>query len=268
MKKYSLSYWVKQRLHYGGSQPEQHFQAALDLFVNDREHCPFEFAGSPIELTNVMYQEWKKRGSVHWCFFPTPLPVARDLAILLGVNSGDVVFDPGAGFGNLLHAAEERGATAFGCEFQHWLPGVGKTLGLNVQRGDFLDGYQPAAFTCVLTNPPFGRLGESADATADFLDRLADVCTDETRIAAILPRGFMQSERPKARVETIKKFRVSHSEPLPAETFKPLTNCATEMVLLKLSGGKPVLTIAAPAVMRPAARLCVTALNPEAWSEL
>lgn len=232
MKKYSLSYWVKQNMYYG-SKPEDTFKAALDLFVNDPDKCPFEFGGSPIEAVNEIYIEWKKRGAVHCCLFPTPLNVARDMAILLGVGDEDVVFDPGCGLGNMLHAAQDRGAKAFGCEFQHWLPDLGSIVGLDVQRGDYLDGYTPGSFNVVMANPPFGRLGETSDCSAVFLDRLATQCTEDCRIGMILPRGYMNSNAPKARVAAIKKFDVLHSEQLDGDTFKPLTTLHTDLYVLK-----------------------------------
>ena len=231
-KKYSLSHYVKQKFGWT-SQPEKEFQSVLDVFINDPDQCPIAFEGSPIELANAMYLEWKKRGQVHWCLFPTPLDVARDLAILLGIGDGHIVFDPGCGFGNLLHAAKDRGAEAFGCDFQPWLRPIGQSLRLDIYHGDFLDGYQPRDFNVVLTNPPFGRVGQSSDATADFLNKLADICTEDVQIGAILPHGFMDSERPKLRLEAINKFDVLHTEPLPPDTFKPLTGVATDLVVLR-----------------------------------
>jgi hypothetical protein len=239
MKKYSLPYWIKQKLQFV-SKPEEVICAAVQRHFETPAESELAFEGSPLELINALYQEWKKRGTVHHCLFPTPMPVARELAALAEVQSGDYVFDPGCGFGNLLQAAIERQASAFGCEYQYWIPQlVGPLVDLDIQRGDFLDGYTPTGrFNVVLTNPPFGKGYQNENdrgdlATAFFL-RLAELCNPDTRIAAILPKGFAAKGRPKLLAETFARFEVRHRQDLPDTTFKPLTNIRTEMLLLHL----------------------------------
>lgn len=237
MKKYSLPYWIKQKLQFV-SKPEELICAAIKRHFETPDQSDIQFVNSPIEMINEMYVEWKKRGTVHHCLFPTPLPVAECLAEFAGVTRGDVVFDPGCGFGNLLIAAERYGAKAFGCEYQEWIPRLlAPVVKLDIQRGDFLDGYTPPNFSVVLTNPPFGagyqNEADRVDLTTAFFGRLAELCTEETRIAAILPTGFVDKQRPKVLVETFARFKVSKRQPLPAGTFKPLTGINTEMLLLR-----------------------------------
>jgi SAM-dependent methyltransferase len=242
IKKYSLPHWIKQSLQFQ-SNPQNIISAALARHFESPDESPIAFDGSPLELINALYLEWKKRESVYHCFFPTPLAAARDLAQLATIGPDDVVFDPGCGFGNLLHAAQECGARAFGCDLQEWLSRqVAPVVGLDLQRGDFLDGYElPQPFTAVLMNPPFGkgyseRLGDVSDLTAAFLDRVNDLAAPGTRVAAILPANFLDSERPKYRCEVIQKLVVKQRVRLPGDTFKPLTSVATEMVLLQATG--------------------------------
>lgn len=233
-KKYSPAYWCKQKLGFC-SQPEKEILAAVHRFATEAEDADIAFDGTPIALLNTLYIEHKKRSQVYWCLFPTPLDVAFDLCDLARVGDGDTVFDPGCGLGNLLYVAQKRGAKAFGVDFQHWLPEAGVITGTKIERGDYLNGYQPGDFSVVLTNPPFGKIGESSDATADFLNRIADQCTTQRRIAAILPRAFLDSQRPARRREIIQRFDVLRREPLPPDTFKPLTGVSTEMVLLQVT---------------------------------
>jgi predicted RNA methylase len=230
IKKYSLSYWCKQRLAYS-SQPEQKILEAVHLFATNADECNIDFEGTPLELLNALYIEHKKRSrQVYWCLFPTPLDVADQLAEFGNIAPGDTVFDAGSGFGNLMHAAVKRGASAIGVDFQSWLPEAGAICGLKIERGDFLNGYKPGEFTRIVTNPPFGRVGDSTDATADFLKRIADHCGEGVPVTAILPRGFMQSTRPANRVNVIRLFDVIATRPLPDGTFKPLTGVSTDMV--------------------------------------
>lgn len=232
MKQYSIAYWTKQRLQHQ-SQPEQLIAETVRRWQADPAAVDVAFQGTALELLNELYIEHRRRmRSVHWCLFPTPLPTAIDLATFIDCGPGDVVFDPGCGLGNLLAAATARGAQAFGCEFQHWIPPLADVLQLDIQRGDYLDGYRPGAFNKVLTNPPFGRLGESNDSTADFLNRLADQCVPGTVIGAILPVNYLDSERPKGRRAVLDRFQIGNRRRLDPGLFKPLTNIATEMVAL------------------------------------
>lgn len=233
MKQYSLPYWIKHAIQ-SNSKPEETIAAGIEAFAKDPTTCPFTFSGTPIEALNAAYVEWRKRcGCVHFNLFPTPLNVADELAAFANVGTNDIVFDPGCGLGNLMHAAKKRGAAAYGVEFQHWIPPIGGFLGLEIHRGDYIDGFKPAEFTCILTNPPFGAQFTITDATTAFLNKIADQATPTTKIAAILPTGFMNSSKPKARKATIDRFSILNSRQLGAGVFKPLTNIATEMVLLQ-----------------------------------
>lgn len=234
LKKYSVAYWIKTKLQFQ-SRPEELIADAVRRYATDAAACELAFEGSPLELLNALYLEHKKRSTVYWGLFPTPLDVADDLVRFAEVTADDVVFDPGCGLGNLLHAAERVGARGFGVEAQPWIPPLGDVLNLEIARGDYLDGYAPPAFTCVLTNPPFGKQGEVSCAVTGWLERLAQQCDETTRIAAILPAGFMDKERPLATKVALQRFIELDRQPLPAGTFKPLTGAATEMVRLQCS---------------------------------
>jgi predicted RNA methylase len=239
-KQYSLSYWIKQALRHE-SQPERVLAELVTGYHRDPASCPVLFDGSAHDLLNAAYQEWRKyMKGVHLCLFPTPMPVARRLADLMKIGSRHTVFDPGTGTGNLLAAAMERGATAYGLEFQYWLPDLLRTIGIECVRGDFLDQPPPLPpANVIMVNPPFGRIGESSDATTDFMERIADIARAPTTVGAILPAGHF-TRGPKRRREVAERFETHETIPLDASTFRPLTCVATEMHLMtvKHSGVK------------------------------
>lgn len=237
---YSLPYWIKQALRHE-SHPEQRLSEMILSFLRDPAACPVAFQGTAHDLLNAAYIEWRKYAkSVHLCLFPTPMTVARRLADLLDLGPKHTVFDPGAGTGNLLAAATERGAFAFGLERQHWLPGLLNALCIECSRGDFLDQTPPLPpANVIMVNPPFGRIGESPDAATDFMERIADISPAGTTVGAILPTDHFKREN-KRRRQVFERFEVHETIPLDSSTFKPLTSVTTEILLMavKQSGVK------------------------------
>ena len=99
-KKYSLPYWVKQNTRYA-SHPESVILDAVKLYVERGDHPGINFLGTPLELANQLYLEWRKKAGAYPGAFPTPLDVALRAARLLSLQPGQRVSDPGAGFGTL-----------------------------------------------------------------------------------------------------------------------------------------------------------------------
>jgi len=240
-KKYSLAYWVKQHTRFV-SQPETVLLDAIKVYVEHHAngwHPEIEYHDTPLEFANTLYLEWRKKFGAYPGLFPTPLDVARRAARLLNLQPGQTVLDCGSGFGNLSSAVRECGATAIGVEVQLWAQQVNEVLGLGATRADFLDGYAPPPFDAVITNPPYGKIYGRTDAALDFMLRIADLSRPGTSVAAILPAGFFaENKRPKrAYAELRERYQVLTEEPLPATTFKPLTNIATTLYLFQVADG-------------------------------
>ncbi len=235
IKKYSLAYWVKQALSYQ-SNAEAVIADTVRIHSQDPDRHNIAFTGTAHELLNEIYLEHRKRmKSVHLCLFPTPMSAARLLATELGIQRGQTIFDPCAGTANLLTAALECGAEAHGLEIQHWLPELLTDLGLAVLRGDFLDqSPEIPAFDVVMVNPPFGRIGNSSDATTDFLARIACISKPGTMVGAILPKDHF-TRGPKKRQSTADRFHFHEAIDLPDGTFKPLTPVATTIHLMEVA---------------------------------
>lgn len=227
-KKYSLPYWVKHTLRYT-SDPDPAIAAAVKLHFDSPEQSEILFEGTALELINAIYIERKKREAVYHCFFPTPLDAAAQLARFTEITAADMVFDAGAGFGNLMHGAQQLGAQAFGVEANYaTVTHYPALTGLDIVRGDLLDGYTPTRkFTCVVTNPPFGRCHGIPDQARAFLHRIAEVSPKGTRVGAILPKQWVDKPASLAN-----RLRIEARRALPSGTFKPLTPIETEMVLL------------------------------------
>lgn len=243
MKQYQPAIWIKQRLRHE-SRPEEPIEQAVRSYHEDPGRCEVAFDGTAHELLNTLYIEWRKyAGSVHFGLYPTPMEIARELAELMDITEDDTVFDPGAGLGNLLVAASERGAKAHGIEVQWWIPILAQSIGIDIYRGDFLhEDHRLDPFNVVLANPPYGRVGQSPDATTDFMEHIADICPVGTRVGAILPRGHFESFR-KKRKQVISRYLVDYTRPLDSDTFKPLTSVSTDLVVMTVKSGIPAKAI-------------------------
>jgi predicted RNA methylase len=237
-KKYSLAYWVKQHTRFV-SQPENVLLDAINTYVECGEHPTLSFTGSALELANALYIEWRKKPGAYPGLFPTPLDLALRAARLLNLQPGQTVLDGGSGFGNLSWAVRECGGAPVGVEVQPWVRQVNQALGLGAELGDLLDGYTPPPFDAAILNPPFGKVYGSTDATLDFMTRIADLSRPGTLVAAILPVSYMTVANPKkTQAAMMARYEVLSEEHLPATTFRPLTNVATTLYLLRVTDGQ------------------------------
>ena len=218
-KKYSLDYWVKKCMN--AWSPEKDILAAVQEFVKSGTHSHIEFSGTPLEFATALYVSRFKRGTPWTGFFPTPAPAAERAASLLPINQGAVVLDPGCGFGALSHAVQQRGAEPLMVEYSSAVAPIAQAIWGEecVQYRDFLDGFRPIEFDAVVTNPPFGNVFGHSDAAGDFLNRIADLSRGGTYVAAILPRGYLDAERPKRRVEIAQRFTIVDREDWPEGHF-------------------------------------------------
>ncbi|HTH48075.1 MAG TPA: class I SAM-dependent methyltransferase [Candidatus Limnocylindria bacterium] len=103
--------------------------------------------------------------------FNTPDDLADEMAVLAGVQPMEWVLEPSAGTGNLLRAAQRRGANVFAVEIQEHLTAklkLVKAQGIDVEgrrympdtvvvHSDFLGFSGNMKFDVVLMNPPFSR---------------------------------------------------------------------------------------------------------------
>ena len=233
-KKYSLPYWVKKCMN--AWTPEKDILAAVQEFIQNGAHSQIEFSGTPLEFAHALYLERFKRGTPWAGFFPTPIWLADQAATLLDFQPGQVVLDPGCGFGSLSQAVERRGGVPILVEYSNAVVPIAQALwgAERVHYADFTDGFRPPKFDAVITNPSFGKVFGHNDAALDFLNRIADLSSAGMRVAAILPRDYLKKDRPKANAALRQRYDVLDEIELPADAFAPLTKIATTLYLLRV----------------------------------
>ena len=231
-KKYSLAYWARKCMN--AWTPEKDILLAVQTLIKIGSHPEIDFSGTPLELATALYLERFKRGTPWSGFFPTPAWAADRAAEALNITPGMVVLDPGCGFGSLSRAVEQRGGISILVEYSSAVVPIAQAIwgADRIHYADFTDGFRPPTFDAVIANPPYGKVFGSSDAALDFLTRIADLSKSGTRVAAILPRGYMQKDRPKANVTMRARYMLLDEYDLPPDTFKPLTNIATTLYVL------------------------------------
>lgn len=129
-------------------------------------HSQIEFSGTPLEFAHALYLERFKRGTPWAGFFPTPAWLADQAAALLGFHPGQVVLDPGCGFGSLSQAVERHGGIPVMVEYSNAVVPIAQALWgeERVHYADFTDGFRPPKFDAVITNPSFGKVFGHSDA--------------------------------------------------------------------------------------------------------
>ncbi len=243
-KKYSLSYWVRR----DGDDITSQTRCGIAQMVEDQaagKDIPIVFEGTPLELANELYKEWGKRNNRcnQWFpgFYPTPLEVGRAMVQELDIPPNGTVLDPGCGFGNLTVAVKELrpDAQPLTAEIGYFQRRIAKVvLGYEPDISDFLDCQTVPVPDAVIANPPFGRIFGHGDIAMDFLNKIADVCETGTHAAIILPSNYWGKTRPKARCQTLERFRVLGRNDLDGETFAPLTCVNTSVYYVVVEDGR------------------------------
>jgi len=78
----------------------------------------------------------------------------------------------------------------------------------------------------IISNPPY-----SIKTLTAFLEKLYNILEDDGIAVLLLPKGFIDKERPKATVEALEKFGVGHREDMREEFAS--TKMTAEIVVIK-----------------------------------
>lgn len=203
------------------------------------------FAEDPVELINQVVQFGSllstKTPDQRTGFFPTPEPVADDLAELAGISESSVVLEPSAGTGRLIAAALKRGAAfVVAVEWDEkrrnalragFAPYIDEGRLMILDEADFLaiaaEMLEKWGFTHVLMNPPFLKVGEG-DHLA-HVRRAFAVLKPGGVLAAIMPPGFrFRTDKAHSSFKEWVKGLAGQVKDLPADSFAESgTNVAT-----------------------------------------
>lgn len=126
-------------------------------------------------------------------FFPTPLPVIEKMVEIAEINSGDCVYDPEAGKGDIADFITEKydGVEVFVGEINHTLQGILKAKGHNIISTDFMEYDNGRRFNKIIMNPPFEHLQD-----IEHIQHAYRFLSDGGRIVSMVSEGpFFRTDK-------------------------------------------------------------------------
>lgn len=214
-------------------------QTPEEVVAYFEQHQELPFDMDPETNPNWLYEctvEYQKRnGVVNSQFFTPPATAERisELAVeYFGKDEDTIVLDACCGFGMLSKPIKEKGFIVFGFDFdsaaiEMYKSYVGAVNEVEVNDFKYYNNPHSVKWSNIVSNPPY----EVKDAT-EFLTWLNDTMDGAGAIAILLlPKGFVNKERPKALVEILEKFTVLHQEDMQEDFAR--TAIRAEIVVLE-----------------------------------
>ncbi|ACZ07691.1 Uncharacterised protein [Sebaldella termitidis] len=230
-KKYALNNsYFKLRNPQFPQTPEECFE-----YLKEHNELPFRYEGYENSENEYegdwwlydCYVEYQKRAGVYNSQFFTPRKTAERMGELAErFFEGTKVLDACCGFGSLTKALmynknfEVRGLEIDAGLIQlydEWTEGV-------AERNLFQD-YKEKEKN-IISNPPY-----EIPVLTEFLEWLYETLTDDGTAILLIPKGFIDKERPKKLVQILEKFQVVDREDMQEEFAR--TKIKAEIVVLR-----------------------------------
>jgi len=226
-KRYSLNNsYFKNRLPSMPATPLE-----VMYYFNQHGELPFDMGSDTENWLYECYVEYQKRAGVYGSQFFTPPATAKRMAELAEEYFGKVsphVLDMCCGFGMLTQAVKEKGFIVEGFDNNsEMLELYNQFTGCTSFKAD-INGYSfDGGRWNIISNPPY----EIKECT-QFLKLLWDLLVDDGGLAILLlPKGFIDKDKPKALVEVLEKFNVVHREDMDEEFARTKINA--EIVVIE-----------------------------------
>ena len=200
-------------------------------YFNQHDELPFDMGSDTENWLYECYVEYQKRAGVYRSQFFTPPATAKRMAELADEYFGKdnpYVLDMCCGFGMLTEAVKEKGFIVEGFDNNsEMLELYNQFTGCTSFKAD-INGYSfDGGRWNIISNPPY----EIKECT-QFLKLLWDMLIDDGGLAILLlPKGFVDKDKPKALVEVLEKFNVVHREDMDEEFARTKINA--EIVVLE-----------------------------------
>lgn len=216
-------------------------QTPAEVFEYYEEFKEFPFKDLDLEEDEILFEifgEFNKiEGVLHDQFFTPPI-IADRMAYLLDeyskIDTLDEyskhteplrVLDICCGYGQLTYPVEKFGFLVSGIDFDKNLCKLyEKFTNSGATKMRFQDLIEKEDL--IISNPPY-----SIPVLTEFLYKLYDILSDRGFAVILLPKGFIEKEKPKKLYEILQKFEVIHREE-KNEEFKS-AKIKTEILVLK-----------------------------------
>lgn len=225
-KLYSLnnSYFKNRKDHYPDS--------LLEIVRYHAEHgqLPFSYSGTNW-LYDTMCERQKKKGIVGSQYL-TPDIVAEQIAELAdNFNPVDMqVLDACCGTGQLSRQLITHGFSVTGYDADSEMVGVCRISypGSEFYECDFRFDENPLRWELIVSNPP-----HEAKYLSRFMEWLSSALAADGKAILILPKDYLQKDKPSELVKIINRFECRHEEALKDKFM--FTSTAQQIYILELS---------------------------------
>ncbi|QDP86048.1 ParB/RepB/Spo0J family partition protein [Chryseobacterium sp. SNU WT5] len=208
----------------------------FEIYSYFKQHGELPFDMDPEENPNWMYEtyiEFQKRAGVYNSQFFTPPATAERIAELADeyfttVGIEPYVLDACCGFGMLTKPLTEKGFLVKGIDNNsEILKMYSEFTGCLSEQKD-INSYmnQDPKWMNIVANPPY----EIKELT-QFFKLLYDLLENGGLAILLLPKGFVDKERPKQLVETLELFTVIHREDMQEDFERTAINA--EIVVIE-----------------------------------
>lgn len=202
-------------------------------YFTQHGELPFDMGSDTENWLYECYVEYQKRAGVYGSQFFTPPATAKRMAELadeyFNYEEGvPQVLDACCGFGMLTKPLLEKGFIVNGFDLnKELLELYNEYTGCISEQKDINSYlYDELPWKNIISNPPY----EIKECT-QFLKLIWDLLADYGIAILLLPKGFVDKDKPKALVEVLEKFNVVHREDMDEEFARTKINA--EIVVIE-----------------------------------
>ena len=202
-------------------------------YFNQHGELPFDMGSDTENWLYECYVEYQKRAGVYGSQFFTPPATAKRMAELAdeyfyyeqGVPQ---VLDACCGFGMLTKPLLEKGFIVNGFDINSGLLELYNEYTGCISKQKDINSYlnEDITWKNIVSNPPY----EIKECT-QFLKLLMDLLDDDGTSILLLPKSFIDKEKPKALAEVLAQFEVIHREDMQEDFERTKINA--EIVVIK-----------------------------------
>ena len=218
--------------HYPQTEPGTPFE----VFAYYKQHGELPFDMDPEENPNWLYEtyvEYQKRAGVYHSQFFTPPATANQMCGIAHMyfDKEKIVLDACCGFGALSKPLIEDGFNVMGFDSSKDMVEIynyqfsDKTV-QDCEQINFMLGEFEKKYFNIISNPPY-----EGPILTKFLECVHENLIDGGTAILLIPKGFVDKDKPKALVSILEKFNIVYREEMEEDFAR--TAIKAEIVVLE-----------------------------------
>jgi len=202
-------------------------------YFNQHGELPFDMGSDTDNWLYETYIEYQKRNNVYHSQFFTPPATAIQMCGLAHqyFDKEMIVLDACCGFGALSKPLIQDGFRVMGFDFSNEMVQLYNSQFLTqtvdvCEQINFMEGEFDKKYYNIISNPPY-----EGPALTKFLECIHENLIDGGTAVLLIPKNFVDKDKPKALVSILEKFTVTHREDMQEDFAR--TGIKAEIVVLE-----------------------------------